>query len=267
MELRRSSEVVSKMQILSSAVSTNDVLIAMAAEPDEPDFSTVVTLNQTGGRGRLGRVWVAPADKALAVSVLLRPRLPAGEPLGIEHYGWLPLIAGVAMATAVDALVGGRRTRLKWPNDVQIDGLKVCGVLAELLPGGDAVVIGAGLNLCLDRDELPVPTATSLFLAGVHPSGEELADLVLSDYLTTMSELVTSFLRVGADAGASGILDLVSDWCGTLGQEVRVELPGGDDLLGVATSIDASGRLVVQRTSDGAVQAVAAGDVTHLRYE
>jgi BirA family biotin operon repressor/biotin-[acetyl-CoA-carboxylase] ligase len=267
MELRRSGEIVPHMRLLAEAGSTNDVLIALADEGDEVDFSTVVTLNQTGGRGRLGRTWVAPADKALAVSVLLRPRLPAGEPLGLEHFGWIPLIAGVAMATAVHALVGGHRTRLKWPNDVLIDGLKVSGVLAELLPSGDAVVIGAGVNLCLEASELPVPTATSLLLAGVHPSGEELADLILSDYLATLGDLMSSFLQVGADAGASGILDLVTEWCSTLGQEVRVELPGGDDLVGVATGIDPTGRLVVQRTSDGAVQAVAAGDVTHLRYE
>jgi BirA family biotin operon repressor/biotin-[acetyl-CoA-carboxylase] ligase len=267
MELPRSSEATPKLRVLAAAGSTNDVLTALAAESAEPDFSTVVTLNQTGGRGRLGRVWTAPPDKSLAVSVLLRPVLPAGEPLGVEHFGWLPLIAGVAMSTAVDALVGGRRTKLKWPNDVQIDGLKVCGILAELLPGADSVVIGAGVNLCLTEDELPVPTATSLLIAGVHPEGDELVDLVLSDYLTTMSELVVSFLRVGADAGASGVLDLVTEWCSTLGQEVRVELPGGADLLGVATAIDYGGRLVVQRTSDGAVQAVAAGDVTHLRYE
>ncbi|MDQ1562599.1 MAG: BirA family transcriptional regulator, partial [Actinomycetota bacterium] len=187
--------------------------------------------------------------------------------LGVEHFGWLPLIAGVAMSTAIDAIVGGGRTKLKWPNDVQIDGFKVCGVLAELLPSADAVVIGAGVNLSLTADELPVPTATSLMLAGVHATGEELVDVILSDYLTTLEELVTAFLRVGADAGASGILDLVSEWCSTLGQEVRVHLPGGDDLVGVATGIDATGRLVVQRTADGAVQAVAAGDVTHLRYE
>jgi len=80
-----------------------------------------------------------------------------------------------------------------------------------------------------------------------------------------MSELVDTFLHVGADAGASGILDLVSDWCSTLGQEVRVELPGGDDLVGVATGIDASGRLRRSAGLGWRRAAVAAGDVTHLR--
>jgi len=90
---------------------------------------------------------------------------------------------------------------------------------------------------------------------------------VLSAYLRSLRELVPSFSAAGADAAASGILDLVSEWCSTIGQDVRVELPGGAHLLGVAVGLDATGRLVVRRNSDGRVQAVAAGDVTHLRYE
>ncbi len=267
MDLDRSSSLVPDLLVLPEAGSTNDVLAALAAEGEAPNFQTVVTLNQTGGRGRLGRVWVAPPGKTLAVSVLLRPVSPSGVPLGIEQFGWLPLIAGVAMSQSIDALVGARRTRLKWPNDVQIDGLKVCGVLAELVPSADAVIIGAGVNLTLEADELPTPTATSLAVAGVGVRGDELVDLVLSGYLGALRELVDRFVAEGARGGGSGIQQLVSAWCATLGQEVRVQLPGGDDLVGTATSIDDTGRLVVRRPMDGALQAVAAGDVTHLRYE
>jgi BirA family biotin operon repressor/biotin-[acetyl-CoA-carboxylase] ligase len=285
MHLQRSTELVESLRLLDAAGSTNDVLAELVAKGDEPDFSTVATLNQTGGRGRLGRVWVAPADKTLAVSVLLRPVLPDRRPLGLEHFGWFPLIAGVAMAVSVDALVGAqdgaqdrvRRTGLKWPNDVQIDGRKVCGVLAELLPAGGAVIIGTGVNLTLDESELPVPTATSLALAGVAARGTELVDLLLGGYLAKLRELVGRFVEARADPVAGGIHDLVSEWCSTLGQEVRVQLPSGHDLVGVATGIDETGRLVVRPTDDGspgaasrgdaAEQAVAAGDVTHLRYE
>jgi BirA family biotin operon repressor/biotin-[acetyl-CoA-carboxylase] ligase len=262
--------------------STNDEVIQRYAGAE--DYTTVVSLRQTSGRGRLGRAWSSPAGKTLAVSVLVRPALPGGEPLGLEHYGWLPLIAGVAAATAVDSYVAAgspaagapdasnRRTTLKWPNDVQVGGRKIAGLLAELLPTSDSVVLGAGINLTLAADELPVPTATSLGLEGVQEAtgstaSDALVDGILSRYLISLRRLVGDFLRVGADAGASGILDLASDWCSTLGQEVRVQLPGGTDLVGVATAIDSTGRLVVRRTQDGAVQAVAAGDVTHLRYE
>jgi BirA family biotin operon repressor/biotin-[acetyl-CoA-carboxylase] ligase len=264
MHLPRSAELA-RLVVLDEAGSTNDELAAMAAGAD--DFTTVLTLNQTAGRGRLGRVWSAPPGKTLAVSVLLRPVTPTGAPLALDHFGWFPLIAGAAMATAVSSIVPDRVTSLKWPNDVQIGGRKVSGLLAELMPGGDAVVLGAGLNLALGAEELPVPTATSLRIEGASVEGDDLVDLALSAYLGTLRELSRAFLEGGGDAGGSGILELVSGWCGTLGQEVRVQLPGGADLVGVATGIDDSGRLLVRDRTDGAVQAVAAGDVTHLRYE
>lgn len=264
MQLPLSETIANRLLILAEAGSTNDELVALAGS--EPDFSVVVTGNQTAGRGRLGRRWVAPAGSSLATSVLLRPVLPAGEPLAIKHYGWLPLIAGAAMARALQPLVPGR-VGLKWPNDVQIDGLKVCGVLAELVPPGDAVVIGSGVNLSMTRDELPTATSTSLALAGATLAGDELADAVLAGYLTQLRSLLGDFLRYGADAEASGTLGLISELCTTLGQQVRVELPGGVDLFGAATSIDGSGRLQLRRSTDGLAMAVAAGDVTHLRYE
>jgi BirA family biotin operon repressor/biotin-[acetyl-CoA-carboxylase] ligase len=270
-DLPLSRALASRLVVLDTAGSTNDVLAASAAV-DEPHLSTVLTLNQTGGRGRMGRVWVAPPGRTLAVSVLLRPVLPGGARLGVEHFGWLPLIAGVAMSRAVDSLIGGGRTRLKWPNDVQVDGRKICGVLAELAAGGDAVIVGAGVNLFLDESELPVPTATSLALAGAagtesSAESDALVDTLLSRYLGTLGELLDGFLAAGADSASSGIRRLVSEWCSTLGSEVRVELPGGTDLIGTAVGIDDTGRLVVRHGPDAQLQAVAAGDVTHLRYE
>ena len=264
MKLPNSEKTAARLTVLAETTSTNDVLVATAAA--EPEFAVVVTGNQTTGRGRLGRTWVAPPGKSLAISVLLRPAYPAGEPLPLEHFGWLPLIAGAAMARALAPLVRGN-VGLKWPNDVQIDGLKVCGLLAELTPAGDAVVLGAGVNLALAADELPTPVSTSLLLSGAELEGDELADAVLSGYLENLRALYADFLRYGADVDASGTLDLLGELCTTLGQQVRVELPGGTDLHGTATSIDRSGRLQVRLGSDGTVVTVAAGDVTHLRYE
>jgi len=264
MKLPRSEKTASRLLVLPETTSTNDILVAAAGT--EPEFSVVVTGSQTAGRGRLGRVWTAPPGTSLAISVLLRPVYPAGEAMPLEHFGWLPLIAGAAMARAImphsRGVVG-----LKWPNDVQIDGLKVSGLLAELTPTGDAVVLGAGVNLALTAEQLPTATSTSLLLAGATLDGDELADAVLGAYLENLRDLYTDFLRYGADVEASGTLALLTELCTTLGQQVRVELPGGTDLHGTATGIDRSGRLVVRRGSDGAVMAVAAGDVTHLRYE
>ena len=107
MNFRRSRAVVPVLEVLPEAASTNDVLQARAG--DLPDLAVVVTDNQTGGRGRLGRVWVSPPGKALAISVLLRP-----EGLTPEALGWFPLLAGVAMSRALAGFTS-REVAVKWP--------------------------------------------------------------------------------------------------------------------------------------------------------
>ncbi|HEY6801354.1 MAG TPA: biotin--[acetyl-CoA-carboxylase] ligase [Agromyces sp.] len=288
MDLPKSRAAVPRLEYVSSTGSTNDDLRAAATGPDAaawPHGSVIVTDDQTRGRGRMGRTWLAPTGKTLAISVLLRPELVGGRPLPSGAYGWLPLIAGAAMTEAVrravDAAAASRiddeadddgsgvlDVVLKWPNDVLVSGYKICGILSELLPAPEsdqatpAVIVGAGLNLTLDEHDLPTLTSTSLLLAtGVQPD----PDQVLADYLSGFLSLVRAFAEQGADAAASGIASRVSDLCGTLGAEVRVVLPGDRQLLGVAERLDADGRLLVRDANDE-VQAVAAGDVTHLRY-
>lgn len=267
MHLPLSSEQAASLVVLDETGSTNDELVRRAVAGGEPEFSVLLTTSQTAGRGRLGRVWVAPPGKTLAVSVLLRPSAGDGTALGLEHFGWLPLLAGIAMTRAVAGQLQDRRVTLKWPNDVQVEGAKIAGILAELLPGGDAVVIGVGVNLAFERAELPTPTSTSLVLCGAEKTGDELADAVLSSYLRELKALYLSFLEHRADPDASGLRAALLALCRTLGQRVKVQLPGDELLFGEAVDIDPAGRLLVKSSADGLVQAVAAGDVTHLRYE
>jgi BirA family biotin operon repressor/biotin-[acetyl-CoA-carboxylase] ligase len=255
MTLPLASAVAARLEFLDECGSTNTELITRAADA-WPDFSVVATTSQTAGRGRLDRVWVAPPGQTLAVSVLLRPSF------SVESYGWLPLIAGLAMARAVEGLVEADVT-IKWPNDVLIDGLKVSGLLAELLPTADGVVIGAGLNLTIPADELPTPNSTSVALHG----GDTSVDRALAAYLRELKDVYQRFADHDGDAEASGIRQLVQQRCSTVGQQVRVELPGGRTRFGTASGIDELGRLVYTDRADASVQAVAAGDVTHLRYE
>lgn len=253
-----------QMIVLDDIASTNDELVARAADTDLPSFTVIVTMNQTAGRGRLGRSWNAPPGTSLAVSVLLRPR-DAGVPL--EHYGWIPLIAGLAMTRAVSRLVPERSVALKWPNDVLIDGRKVSGILSELLPDAASIVVGAGLNLTIPAESLPVPTATSLLLNGVVAQPEELADRALAGFLDELRRLWTVFADADSADGVERIRLEVSAACSTLGHPVRVSMPDGSDTVGTALDLDAAGRLRVRVDSDGRVQTVGAGDVTHLRYE
>jgi BirA family biotin operon repressor/biotin-[acetyl-CoA-carboxylase] ligase len=125
-----------------------------------------------------------------------------------------------------------------------------------------AVVIGAGLNVTMSAEQLPVPTATSLVLAGADPA--DLFDRALAAYLHALSALVTGLWQNEGDADRSGLRAAVVERCTTIGREVRAELPGGTELLGRAVGIDEVGRLEV-RDDAGRVRAVAAGDIIHLR--
>jgi len=254
-DLPRTAALAARMEWLDRTGSTNADLAARAAD-GRPAWSVLVTDTQTAGRGRLGRAWTAPPGASLAISVLVRPRVPP------ERFGWLSLLAGAAMADALSA--AGVDARVKWPNDVLIAGRKVCGLLAEALPGGAGAVLGAGLNHRLTEDDLPVPTATSLAIEG----GPTDPDALVAGWLERLQALVAAFEAADGDPDASGIRAAVVARCETIGRRVRVTLPGGEAVTGVATGIDRDGRIEVA-TGDPirATTAIATGDVEHLRYE
>ena len=254
MHLPASEGLVPELLVREQSASTNAELVALARDRKLASFTTLVTDDQTAGRGRLDRTWTAPAGSALAISVLVVPQTVDG-PLGLERYGWLAIAAGVAMTEAIARVVPTASTGFKWPNDVLVDGAKICGILAEVLPDRAAVVIGAGVNLEMTVDQLPVATATSVAVVGGDPD----PDTVMAGYLDCLQRLVVEYLAEGGDAEASGLADRARALCVTLGREVRVDLPDGTVIEGVATGLDADGRLIVNDL------AIAAGDVTHAR--
>ena len=164
MDFEKSAKVASRLESVASTQSTNTDLIAAATgqAAEWPDFSVLVTAEQTAGRGRSGREWQAPAGSSLFVSVLLRPTGVAAT-----QFSWLPLIAGLAMSNAISGFAGSKRAMVKWPNDVLIADKKVCGVLSELLGDLSGVVVGAGVNVFQNQEQLPVPTATSLAIESI----------------------------------------------------------------------------------------------------
>lgn len=225
-DLSRTAAVATRLRWLDHADSTNSVLAALATgtgtgagtgsgEPPWPHGSVVVTDDQTAGRGRLGRAWTAPAGGSLAISVLLRPEFPRAA------WGWLPLLAGVAMTDSLRA--AGAAAVVKWPNDVLVGERKVCGVLVEALPDGSGAVVGAGLNHALTAAQLPVPTATSLAVLGVVAD----VDGLVAGFVGALLALVDDLQASGGDAEVSGSRARVVAQCGTLGRRVRVVLPDG----------------------------------------
>ncbi len=227
-----------RIEVLSTAGSTNEV-VAGRVRDGEPAGLVVVAEQQTAGRGRLARQWVSPPRAGLTMSVLLRPDLP------VARWPWLPLWGGLAVARALRERAGVGAV-LKWPNDVLIGDRKVCGVLAEVqVPG--ALVLGIGLNVSTRADELPHAGASSLLLENATTTDR---DTLLRAVLRTL----TAVLREQPIEGYRAL-------CSTTGRQVRVELPAGRSVVGLAEAVDDAGRLVV------AGEAYGVGDVIHVRSE
>ncbi|GAA1712013.1 biotin--[acetyl-CoA-carboxylase] ligase [Isoptericola hypogeus] len=276
-----------RLDVVGASPSTNTALVDAARRDPEawPAPALLVAEHQVAGRGRAGRSWETPPRAALTASVLLRPDVPAGA------LGWLPLLAGVAVVRALDPLLGpvGVEACLKWPNDVLLPAAgavpgfgayrKVAGILAEVVPhvpratapdGSPAVrpsvVVGVGLNVSQAAAELPVPTATSLALAGGARAGQT-GDDRTALLAALVGELVAAVGRLeaaGGDAAAAGLAGEYAARSATLGTRVRAELAGGSGVVeGEAVRVACDGSLVV--AAPGGERVVTAGDVHHLR--
>lgn len=252
------------LELVQETGSTNtDLVERLRREPRGVEEGTIlVAERQTSGRGRLDRDWSAPARSGLFFSVLLRPG-PTIEP---RRLGWLPLLAGVATATALSR-TAGVDTALKWPNDLMAavhgEERKIGGILAERIGDQEhgAVVLGIGLNVSLGAGELPVPGAGSLRLAGAQNLDR---DPLLRAVLRSLERWYVKWRDAGGDASVCDLQATYSAGCGTLGRQVRAALPGGHSMEGEAVAIDGDGRLVLN-TGEGVLESVDAGDIVHLR--
>ncbi len=240
--------------------STNQDLMALAAE-GSPEGVVLVADHQTAGRGRLGRVWAAPPEASLLLSVLLRP--PVG--LSSAH----ALTTAVALS-AIDACVqvAGVHPGLKWPNDLVVASpasggaeRKLAGVLAESSLRGDrfaAVVVGIGLNVNWP-DELP-SEIDGIAVALNHATGAPVdRAAVLVALLHALDRRYATLLAPGGRAALHREEVAAS---ATLGRQVRV-IRSHDELEGTAVGLDTDGTLQVEVDTD--VITVPVGDVVHLR--
>jgi BirA family biotin operon repressor/biotin-[acetyl-CoA-carboxylase] ligase len=262
----------SKFDVREETGSTN-ADAAAAAAAGVPEGLVVVAESQVAGRGRRDRQWTSPPRAGLTVSVLLRPGstrrsegregLPGPHRPGVpmSAFGWLPLLAGVALVEAV-ARIGEVEATLKWPNDLLIGDRKCAGILAEV--AGDAVVVGIGVNVSTRADELPATTglpATSLLVEGAANTDRS---PLLRALLRSMERWYAGWREAGGDAEMCGLLAAYQRHCATIGRRVRVLLPGGAERTGEAVTVDSDGQLVI-RTEEGADFRVSAGDVVHVR--
>ncbi|MEU2288417.1 biotin--[acetyl-CoA-carboxylase] ligase [Streptomyces sp. NPDC013178] len=246
------------VDVVQRTGSTNSDLVALAAAGKAAEGAVLVAEEQTSGRGRLDRQWTAPARSGIFFSVLLRP-----AEVPVERWGWLPLLTGIAVATGLSR-AAGVDTALKWPNDLLVtvggEERKAGGILAERV-GADGVVLGVGVNVTLRAEELPVPQAGSLALAGAVSTDR---DPLLRAVLRALEEWYGRWRGAGGDPAVSGVQETYAAGCATLGRVVRAELPGERAVVGEAVAVDGDGRLVIA-TGEGVREPVGAGDIVHLR--
>ena len=218
------------MRWVETTGSTNADMLAHG----EPGM-VLIADEQTDGKGRLGRHWVSPKGSQLAMSMVLDATRHPGD------FGLLSIAPGVAVTDVVP------EAQLKWPNDVQIRGKKIAGILSGLdMP---KVVVGIGINVAMRPEDLPVETATALNLEGIDVDFDDFT----VDILTAMGQRLGQWLD-----GDPRLLEDYRRVCSTIGQEVRMELHNGV-VTGTVDGVNDAGEVIIDGT------AYAVGDVHHLR--
>ncbi|HEX2080187.1 MAG TPA: biotin--[acetyl-CoA-carboxylase] ligase [Longimicrobium sp.] len=229
--------------------STNDAARALA-DAGAPHGTLVIAEEQTAGRGRSGRAWSSPPGLGVWMSMVARPAsLPAP--------GLLPILVGLAAAEAIDPFVKPAMTQVKWPNDLQLAGKKVAGILCEgSWDGGEpgAVIVGVGMNVLHAPDDFPDEvreTATSLRIAAWwSPPRAEVAGAVASAVMRALAS---------PPAQLSGaMLDALRRRDALEGRPVRVT--GATETAGTALGISPAGALLL-RTHAGRLQTITSGTV------
>jgi BirA family biotin operon repressor/biotin-[acetyl-CoA-carboxylase] ligase len=253
MEYPKTSLITNGLLAVPETGSTNQDLLALAQSQKHPEFFTLVTEHQTAGRGRLDRKWQAAPGSSVMASVLVRPNFQ--NPAGI---GWLSLMMAEAIKTALAELA--IEAKIKWPNDVLVQGQKISGVLAETNSDLSLVVVGFGINVNQTPSELPTSTSTSLLVAGANNIDR---DELLAQTLGSFRALYGALVEAGGDASASGLRTKIIESSATIGQVVEVSFPDGTSAVGKAVDIDDAGRLQVFTAAK--TLSVSAADVVHLR--
>lgn len=243
-----------RLDVVTETGSTNADLIARATSGEDISGAVLIAEHQNAGRGRNGRIWSARPRAQISMSM----GVPATD-VPPAAWGWVPLVTGLAVVDAV-AQVTGVQAGLKWPNDVLAgpDRHKLAGILAEVAQPAAVIVVGVGLNVSLDADELPDPAATSLKVLGAHNLDRA---ALIGAMLQQMGRRVAELRRAGgADAG---LVDEYTTRSLSIGARVRATMPGDREVIGDALAVDDQGRLRIDTGAD--VVVVSAGDIVHLR--
>ena len=241
--------IVTAVEWFEACDSTNTIA-TVAAHDGAREGLLVVAGEQTAGRGRHGRSWVAPAGSSLLMSLLVRPVTPA------PTHRLLPLLTGLVLAETVARHLPDADVALKWPNDLLVNGRKAAGILVEGAAG--AAIIGVGVNVDWRGVQRPPELSEATSLAEEGGQGVD-RWRVLAGFAGVFSRRYDQWQELPA-----AFLDGYRQRCATLGRDVVVTGVDGQTIEGVAESVDREGALQLRRP-DGTQVLIHAGDVQHLR--
>jgi BirA family biotin operon repressor/biotin-[acetyl-CoA-carboxylase] ligase len=197
--------------------------------------NVLVAEYQSAGRGRLDRKFEVPPRKGLTFSFCISAQ---------KDLGWIPLITGLATARAINKYLNSNIVKIKWPNDLIIDGKKLAGILSEKCDAG--IVVGIGINIYQNQDELPIADAISLSMIG-QINRDDLLIEILNELGSALSDIEKQ-------------KTLYREICATIGSRVRATLPDGQVIEDLALGISDDGSLLLNSRE------IRVGDIVHLRY-
>lgn len=254
-EIKRliNTKIIGKELIFLDSIDSTNSYGKKISESDFMEGTVIITEEQTAGRGRLGREWVSPKGNGVYLSIMLKPDI---KPIQATQ---ITIIAAYAVAKTIRD-VFKLNALIKWPNDIVINGRKVCGILTEMGAEIDIVnylIVGIGVNANIEEKQLSdydLNTATSLRIE----LGERIdRKALLSQILTNFEKLYLNFIN---KPDISGIIDKYKRISATIGKEVRL-ISNKDEIYGEAIDVNALGQLVV-KTDTGEIKEIISGEVS-----
>jgi BirA family transcriptional regulator, biotin operon repressor / biotin---[acetyl-CoA-carboxylase] ligase len=228
-----------RVKVLDEVTSTQTLM-----RESNPSHGSVFTAEyQSQGRGRLDRTFHSPKFSGLLSSIYIEPSFST------KLWGWIPLLVGMTVAQVLNEITNTVKFQTKWPNDVIAPGGKVCGILCETFRSG--VIIGIGINVSTQLDELPVESASSIYLETENSIDR---NVLLASILARLSENLARW-----EAGKSFEVSY-RELSATLGREISAHLPDGSVLMSKAVGISPDGGLLLESG-----EAITVGDIVHLR--
>lgn len=238
-----------KIYYYDTIESTNK--LAKDIAQDEEEGLVIVAEEQTKGRGRLGRQWESPKKKGLYFSIILKPQVPPTK------VGKLTLLGAAAVYLSLDEI--GINSQIKWPNDIVINGKKVCGILTEMsseLNMINYVIMGIGVNVNLEKNHIPEDLQDKASSLKIESKDQIDRKKLLATILNKFENLYSLFIDDGEITQA---IEICRDNSAVIGKEVQV-INGSTKRVGKALDINEEGQLLVE--FDGKIETIFSGEIS-----